>query len=287
MTPQELTKYIVVAEATSSRANHPFVLVELPYGYLRIGGGARTKYSGAGQLLTRSAPESYSTAWLASSKDHLVADPGFVTAYVIGIKPKIQNPAGGGYRVTIREDKISVQSPASKMSAAQLERLGYAVSGVGGAAFFTGPGRMLNALNPWRYGCQVRSKDHGQPDYGETYAHAIGVSVDPDPTMTNGPVTPLSPSAVWPVVTSSTSANLNWGDSSSNETGFEVGRCSAFTTPDQSYCSGFVPLAKVPANSSRYTLTGLSPGSLQQLYVRAFNSVGFSQPVQAVNFRMP
>lgn len=52
--------------------------------YVLVGGGASCDWSGWGQILTASYPEEH--CWAAASKEHLVRDPGQVTAYAIGIK---------------------------------------------------------------------------------------------------------------------------------------------------------------------------------------------------------
>jgi phage tail protein X len=67
---------------------HGNVSVNLPLGYARTGGGAASEFGGEGRLLTGSYPND-SNGWIATDKDHENAQAGTLTAYVIGIKPRI------------------------------------------------------------------------------------------------------------------------------------------------------------------------------------------------------
>jgi len=70
--------------ATSLLAQHPLVRVSVPPAYKIIGGGALDSWSGAGNLLTASYPES-ANSWVASGKDHLTASPATITAFALAI----------------------------------------------------------------------------------------------------------------------------------------------------------------------------------------------------------
>jgi hypothetical protein len=56
----------------------------LDRGYHIVSGGAAARWSVSGQLLTASAFTDRHT-WRAASKDHMVPEPGTVTAYCLGI----------------------------------------------------------------------------------------------------------------------------------------------------------------------------------------------------------
>jgi hypothetical protein len=62
----------------------PSVSCSLDPGYHIVSGGAAARWSVSGQLLTASAFADRRT-WRAASKDHMVSEPGTVTAYCLGI----------------------------------------------------------------------------------------------------------------------------------------------------------------------------------------------------------
>jgi hypothetical protein len=143
-----------------------------------LGGGARTLYSGAGQLLQQSAPHLPGT-WLAYSHDHQISDPGWIVGYLLSIPVRpsgfsrnlaggmyIWNgPHGGGYQ----SSGISSLSP-------------WAVTSVGAIAqkdVRNGPNRFLtdafpNMASPG--GVTAWSKDHSLPSVGFTTAYALVVT---------------------------------------------------------------------------------------------------------------
>jgi hypothetical protein len=143
---------------------------------------------------------------------------------------------------------------------------------------------MLYGLLPYPSGlgfdrAEVYTKYHIVKDSGESRVFAVGIAVENDATATNGPVPPLAPTG-FRVTSQSTEATLAWTDTSSNETGFEIGTCIRCYLSQQYppiyTCTDVSPLATVPANSTSYRLTGLSPGSHYRMAVRAFNAVGNS-----------
>ena len=79
----------IVAEISQNESNpdqHPSVTVGAPGGTVMVGGGAYDNYrSGTGNLLVQSYPADAET-WSASGTDHLVASPGTLTVYAIGVR---------------------------------------------------------------------------------------------------------------------------------------------------------------------------------------------------------
>jgi hypothetical protein len=74
------------------------------------------------------------------------------------------------------------------------------------------------------------------------------------------------------VATSSASQiNLTWTDTSNNETGFEIDRCTG------SGCSNFVEVARVGADITTFGDVGLAEGTLYRYQVAAFNAAGSSK----------
>ena len=72
----------------SPRAEHPSEDVTLDAGLVMVGGGAQVHWTGAGNLLTASAPGSQNS-WMVKSKDHQQSSPATITSYVIGAKVEI------------------------------------------------------------------------------------------------------------------------------------------------------------------------------------------------------
>ena len=78
---------------------------------------------------------------------------------------------------------------------------------------------------------------------------------------------PNAPTGVVPTVTGSTTVELAWTDASDNETGFKVERDEAG--------AGTFPFSTIlPANSTSYSDTGLTPNTLYSYRVTAFNGSG-------------
>ena len=61
----------------------PNVNCTLDQSYRLTGGGAKTTWSGAGNLLTASFPQDRHS-WVAQGKDHRRSDPATITAWAIG-----------------------------------------------------------------------------------------------------------------------------------------------------------------------------------------------------------
>lgn len=168
--------YLAVEE--SSAANHPTATAELPSGYLLIGGGARTVWSGPGVMLVGSFPDAFQ--WVAEAKDHVLAERGLVVAYAIGIASTI--PGFGNLGVVVN-DAVTYTSGAYGVSQV-LQPTGTALTSIGGHAtgWSARAGRLLADLIPFydfpsnqRSGARVTTKDHHLPDSGETRAYALGL----------------------------------------------------------------------------------------------------------------
>lgn len=76
---------VQVFSQTGGAGHHPTAVATVGDGYVMSGGGGKINYSGAGNLMTASFPQSASS-WQVSSKDHQFADLSSATAYAIGIK---------------------------------------------------------------------------------------------------------------------------------------------------------------------------------------------------------
>lgn len=87
-----------------------------------------------------------------------------------------------------------------------------------------------------------------------------------DATTPDSP--PAAPARLTATAVSNSQINLAWTDGSDNETGFELERSSDGTT--------WTKIADLPANTTTYSNTGLTPNTRYVYRVRAVNAVGQS-----------
>ncbi len=80
---------------------------------------------------------------------------------------------------------------------------------------------------------------------------------------------PVAPTTLAAAATSSSQINLTWADLSSNETGFKVEQAASVSGP-------FTLIATLPANTTSYSNTGLSPVVTYYYRVYAYNVGGNS-----------
>jgi len=164
---------VIISYATSEPASHPTVIAHLPPGYTMTGGGAFVAYTGAGNLLTASFPNSASS-WEARSKDHDILDPARITAYAIGLR----SLTGLRLEQLIRSETGAVaQHPSATVS---MDR-DFAITGGGAINNWTGAGNLLTASVPaggdvlWA----ANGKDHIHPSPSSITVYAIGIAVFP------------------------------------------------------------------------------------------------------------
>jgi hypothetical protein len=84
-------------------------------------------------------------------------------------------------------------------------------------------------------------------------------------TVVVSPTTPLAPTSLSAAAVSSTQIAINWTDNSNNESGFNVEQLNGAT---------WTVVATLPANSTFFTATGLTPSTAYSYRVNAFNIIG-------------
>ena len=128
---------IGIFQATSPPTNHPSVSVTLPAGYVLTGGGCTDNWAaapgGAGNLLTASYPSS-ATTWQCDGKDHAVASPATITAFIVGIRPKKPGVALPTLQITRSLSAVG-QYPSAVAPTPQ----GFVLTGGGARALPTDP----------------------------------------------------------------------------------------------------------------------------------------------------
>lgn len=161
---------VITRKRDSARTNHPAVVVDLDAGFAMTGGGGRTNFSGAGSLLIASFPQT-ATRWEVRAKDHQIANPATVTAFVIGIRRQ------GGGRISSRIDEGTSIVTAHPQTKAVLNS-DFVLTGGGARANWAHPqpGNMLTssfptASNDW----MARSKDHFVSSPASITTFAIGI----------------------------------------------------------------------------------------------------------------
>jgi hypothetical protein len=168
-------------ETSWGSASWATVSAHVPDDYVVVGGGGHTNYgTGAGMLLTENfgnAPASVPGNWAVAGKDHGYLSPGSVTSYVIGI-PHCPADYSGCLTST------SVLTPGNFGGAYQdavaTAGSSWAMTAVGGRAFWNGWGRMLTDITPntgdfGKGGVVVRTKDHFTPDEGNSQANVVAI----------------------------------------------------------------------------------------------------------------
>jgi len=162
---------ITQSSTTSGQAAHPSQEISVPAGYTMIGGGAQVTWSGAGNLLTASYPRD-SRTWVCAAKDHLDASSATISAYVIGLRCKVD-----GVKVLQRIQKSS-SNPEDHPTASVSPSAGYVMVGGGAAVNYSGAGNMLTASYPRDKGTwEARSKDHQQADPATLDVYAVDLQV--------------------------------------------------------------------------------------------------------------
>jgi hypothetical protein len=163
---------VMITSSTSSASSRPTATATVASGYVMTGGGARAELIGAGQLLVASFPSSDKT-WEARSKDHSVAQPVTITAYVIGLKSKSSAFKLPPVQLTSAQSSES-DAPSVVVNVAD----GCAITGGGARTTWAdpSPGNLLVASNPLGQNAwSARSKAHSVTSPAAVVAYALYV----------------------------------------------------------------------------------------------------------------
>ena len=88
---------------------------------------------------------------------------------------------------------------------------------------------------------------------------------------------PAAPSNLRITSTANRALGLAWNDNSTNETGFQLERCTGAT------CTNFAQIAQPGANVTTFNNTGLTRRTTYRYRIRAFNAGGSSAYSNIVN----
>jgi len=160
---------VVIDSNTSAvKLPHPQAIARLRTGYVMTGGGAFVNYTGYGNILTASYPDTDSS-WQARSKDQDVSDPSVITAYVIGIKHnQLQHRAQ--HSIT-NATGATAAHPTAQVQVTS----GYTLCGGGAIDNYTGNGNLLTAIYPNGPYWMAAGKDHEHSDPSNLTVYAIGI----------------------------------------------------------------------------------------------------------------
>jgi vibriolysin len=147
--------------------------VVVPPDYVVIGGGVEGAELPVGHLLTASYPNADLSAWLVSTKDHLVSNPARIKAWAIGLK--IVGLTRKQVRKHVRVTQaIGGLGPFPEASVAV--RPGFTQIGGGFRINWTGAGNLGTASYPVADGVwRAAGKDHLAPSPATAQAYSIGL----------------------------------------------------------------------------------------------------------------
>jgi hypothetical protein len=165
---QTFSNSIRIFHNTSTIQQHPQVVVTVPQGYKILGGGAIVHWSGAGNLLLASYPETVKR-WVAKSKDHNVGSPASITAYAIALYDPHDS---WDVQIFSRTTDVPVTHPIITVSLPT----GYVLTGGGARSHSINPGNLLTASYPKNSNTwEARSKDHSVQSPSLLSVYAIGI----------------------------------------------------------------------------------------------------------------
>jgi serine protease AprX len=126
------------------------------------------------------------------------------------------------------------------------------------------------AAGTWKLRVQPFAASPNNGTGGSFSADVFGAVDGGTPPPPPPPSVPAAPTSLTAVALSATSIRLNWADNSTNETGFEIQRCSGRR------CTSFATITTVGANATTYTDSSLVKATSYTYRVQATNLIGDS-----------
>jgi hypothetical protein len=117
----------------------------------------------------------------------------------------------------------------------------------------------------------------GATPYAQLFAYLYAVDLSGDGAPASA--TPLAPTNLTAKSIRASAVRLTWTDRSTNETQFVVQRCTGLS------CTAYTEIARVGANTTTWTNTGLTSGQYYSYRVRALNAAGLSTPSNTATAR--
>jgi hypothetical protein len=148
--------------------------------FVLVGGGAQTYYSGKGAMLTESRPNDdgqYRT-WIASSKDHVYADPHWLDVYAVGMRLDGVSRATLVAQMQIKSSTSGTNTGVVSWQTATDQ--GYTLIGGGAKVNWSGAGSLLFRSSPFASQTDNRTwlagaKDHLVSSSASLTVYAIGI----------------------------------------------------------------------------------------------------------------
>ncbi len=215
----KITVAVFERSAGNEQAHFTDFAIDVPEGFVAIGGGIRATNLGSGNLITASYPNDQLTAWIVSSKDHLYPNPVRIVGYAIGLKIE-----GLTQQQLMKYISVGVQSSSwvSHPDTSSGVPEGYQLIGGGVRVDWSGAGNLVTASYPENnFSWRVKTKDHVTSSPATAFAYAIGikkalpgigrVSVDITSTSSGSAGHPASAVTVTPgYALTSCGANVHW-----------------------------------------------------------------------------
>lgn len=143
----------------------PSVRVTVPAGAKLVGGGCRSNWAGAGQLLTATYPDG--NAWVCAAKDHIQSDVATLTGFAIAVS----NAPTLDVRVFTATGAVA-QHPTARAQVAA----GYTLVSGGCFDHWSAPGNLLVDSYPVSGAWICNGKDHEAASPASITAYAIGIA---------------------------------------------------------------------------------------------------------------
>lgn len=158
----------------SDRSQRACAIGTVPTGFVLVGGGAWTDYSGPGALLTASYPNYSLTSWRADSKDHSSPDQHYIWIQTVGLK--LEGLTANELRSHMRYNEYtSIFLSNRPWQNVGPGRHGYTLIGGGARINWDHSGSLLTQSYPMGNSWVGAGKDHSSPNYSTMTAFAIGI----------------------------------------------------------------------------------------------------------------